>query len=371
MIEVLWHGRGGQGAFTAARLLGAAATLKGKQFALAFPSFGPERRGAPMRAFTKISSEPIGDRTTISKADYVVYLDGTLLPPDWGKELKPGGLCLVNAAGVQSDDARLVALDADGISSAVLGRPIPNTVFLGALAALSEAREASITCGDVEEAIRQYMPERLHAKNIQIVQQVHDLVLGMQDAQPDGAANCQSDVDAKGNLSADAPSFARQPHTSAEHVPQLYAEVPAVADYAHTTCFTAGYLTQTNAGWRNKRPVVNHEKCTGCLQCYMVCPDGAIYKIRDLANDSEGESGPLDLRENSTSCTSVHKEDLERKVKGSDSTAASSMPICRRQIGIDLDFCKGCGVCANACKFDALTMLDEQECLAKESEVSA
>ena len=52
MIEVLWHGRGGQGAFTAARLLGAAASLSEGRYALAFPSFGPERRGAPMRAFT-------------------------------------------------------------------------------------------------------------------------------------------------------------------------------------------------------------------------------------------------------------------------------------------------------------------------------
>ena len=63
MIEVLWHGRGGQGAFTAARLLGAAASMADGRHALAFPSFGPERRGAPMRAFTKMADAPIGDRT--------------------------------------------------------------------------------------------------------------------------------------------------------------------------------------------------------------------------------------------------------------------------------------------------------------------
>ena len=79
MLEFLWHGRGGQGAFTAARLLGAAYSLKNNNsYALAFPSFGPERRGAPIRSFTKLSDKYIGDRSEISKADYVVFLDDTL-----------------------------------------------------------------------------------------------------------------------------------------------------------------------------------------------------------------------------------------------------------------------------------------------------
>ena len=78
MIEVLWHGRGGQGAFTAARLLGAASSFADGSYALAFPSFGPERRGAPMRAFTKMSREPIGDRSAVNRANYVIYLDDTL-----------------------------------------------------------------------------------------------------------------------------------------------------------------------------------------------------------------------------------------------------------------------------------------------------
>ena len=138
MIEVLWHGRGGQGAFTAARLLGAAASLDDKRHALAFPSFGPERRGAPMRAFTKIDTVQIGDRSAVSKADFVIYLDGTLLAPGWERELKPGGICLVNTAEAL-DDPRLLAIDADGLATELLGRPIPNTVFLGALAQLADA----------------------------------------------------------------------------------------------------------------------------------------------------------------------------------------------------------------------------------------
>lgn len=177
MIEVLWHGRGGQGAFTAARLLGAATSLTEGRYALAFPSFGPERRGAPMRAFTKFDAAPIGDRSALSQADFVVYLDDTLFGEGWEDELKPGGFALVNT--VKSfDDERVVSIDADGISTAALGRPIPNTVFLAALSVLCE----EVAEEDVKEAIRQYMPAKLHAKNIAIIDEVRSLLI----SEPEG-----------------------------------------------------------------------------------------------------------------------------------------------------------------------------------------
>ena len=108
-----------------------------------------------MRAFTKLSDEPIGDRSAVAKADYVIYLDDTLLGEGWETELKPGGVVLVNSVRM-FDDERIAALDADGISAAVLGRPIPNTVFLGALSALCDR----VSVENVQEAIRQYMPAR-------------------------------------------------------------------------------------------------------------------------------------------------------------------------------------------------------------------
>ncbi len=106
MIEVLWHGRGGQGAFTAARLLGAASSFVDGSYALAFPSFGPERRGAPMRAFTKMSREPIGDRSAVSRANYVIYLDDTLLGEGWEDELLPDGKVIVNSVRSFGDPRR-------------------------------------------------------------------------------------------------------------------------------------------------------------------------------------------------------------------------------------------------------------------------
>lgn len=128
IIEILWHGRGGQGAFTAARLLGAACSFADGRYVLAFPSFGPERRGAPMRAFTKLDRKPVGDRSAVSQADIVIYLDNTLFGEGWEAELKEGGKVLVNTQET-FDDPRVVSIDADGISAAILGRVIPNTVL--------------------------------------------------------------------------------------------------------------------------------------------------------------------------------------------------------------------------------------------------
>ncbi len=167
MKEVLWHGRGGQGAFTAARLLGAAGAFPEGRYSLAFPSFGPERRGAPMRAFTKIDTKPIGDRSAVSKADYVVYLDDTLVGEGWEEELKPEGIVLVNSLR-SFEDKRIVSIDADGISKEILGRPIPNTVFLGAILAL----DGDITAECMQRSVHEYMPPKLHAKNLAIIEAV-------------------------------------------------------------------------------------------------------------------------------------------------------------------------------------------------------
>lgn len=165
MTEILWHGRGGQGAFTAARLLGAAYILGNDTgYALAFPSFGPERRGAPIRAFTKLDNRPIGNRSEVVKADYSIFLDDTLFSEDAFKELKPGGKILLNTRQLV-EDSRVIALDGNTLAAQILGIPVANTIMLGAFAAIFDG----ITLADIEEAIRQNMQEKLHKKNIEAV----------------------------------------------------------------------------------------------------------------------------------------------------------------------------------------------------------
>ena len=165
MTEILWHGRGGQGAFTAARLLGAAFALKDdNSYALSFPSFGPERRGAPIRAFTKLDDKPIGDRSEITKADYSIFLDDTLFSQNAFSELKPGGKILLNTKH-SIKDPRVVTLDGGALAEEILKLPITNTVMLGAFAAAFDG----ISAEQIEEAVRQNMPEKLQGKNIAVI----------------------------------------------------------------------------------------------------------------------------------------------------------------------------------------------------------
>ena len=169
MKEIIWHGRGGQGAFTAARLLGEAYSLKENTFVLAFPSFGPERRGAPIRAFTKLDTKPIGNRSEISKADYSIFLDDTLFSQQAYVELKPEGKILLNTKKIINDE-RVVTIDGDSIAEKYLGLPITNTILLGALAAVS----GFISLDELAEAVRQTMPQRLREKNIAAVSAAYE-----------------------------------------------------------------------------------------------------------------------------------------------------------------------------------------------------
>ena len=172
MTEILWHGRGGQGAFTAARLLGDAYSLRDNAYALAFPSFGPERRGAPIRAFTKLDEKPIGNRSEITKSNYSIFLDDTLFSEKSFRELKQNGIILLNTKK-HFDDPRVITLDGDGIAARILGLPITNTILLGAFAAVSH----EISLEEINEAIRQTMPRRLHEKNIAAVKAAYEEVV--------------------------------------------------------------------------------------------------------------------------------------------------------------------------------------------------
>jgi pyruvate ferredoxin oxidoreductase gamma subunit len=140
MIEMRFHGRGGQGAVTSAELVAQAAIATGK-YATAFPSFGPERRGAPVVAFARVDDQPIRLRSKIYRPDAVIVLDPSLLDianPTEG--LREGGILIVNSS--QDGDSlrkrlgysgRLALVDASRIAAEVLGLPITNTTMVGAL----------------------------------------------------------------------------------------------------------------------------------------------------------------------------------------------------------------------------------------------
>lgn len=145
MIEVRFHGRGGQGAVTSAELVAQAAISEGR-YAQAFPLFGPERRGAPVTAFLRVDDQQIRLREQIYEPDIVVVLDPTVMnitAVDDG--LKADGILVINthreAADIRGEygfTQKMALVDASKIAMDILGLPITNTVMLGALVKASE-----------------------------------------------------------------------------------------------------------------------------------------------------------------------------------------------------------------------------------------
>ncbi len=148
-LEIRWHGRGGQGAKTAALLLADVAFMTGKNVQ-GFPEYGPERMGAPITAFNRISPEPIRVHSNIYDPDYVVVVDETLLesvPVTAG--LSEEGAIIINtprsaaqiADKLSGYNGKVITIDARGISEKTLGRNFPNTPMLAAVVAVTGVME--------------------------------------------------------------------------------------------------------------------------------------------------------------------------------------------------------------------------------------
>jgi pyruvate ferredoxin oxidoreductase gamma subunit len=140
MLELRFHGRGGQGAVTSAELLAITAIAQGK-FAQAFPSFGPERRGAPVMAYARIDDRQIRDRTAVTNPGITVVLDPSILKiVNTSEGLAEDGVQIINtgrtAAELRSTfglKGRIVTVNANHIAIEEIGRAITNTTMLGAL----------------------------------------------------------------------------------------------------------------------------------------------------------------------------------------------------------------------------------------------
>ena len=145
LIEIRWHGRGGQGAKTASLLLADAAFNTGK-YIQGFPEYGPERMGAPIVAYNRISDNPITIHSNIYEPDYVVVVDDTLLDcVDVTSGLKKTGAIVINSTkdneylkeALKEYEGSVYKIDARKISEEALGRYFPNTPMLAAIVKVS------------------------------------------------------------------------------------------------------------------------------------------------------------------------------------------------------------------------------------------
>ncbi len=167
MIEIRLLGRGGQGAYISAEMLAAAFVREGK-YATAFPMFGGERRGAPVNVFVRYDDKPIRLKSQIYYPDCCIITDPLLaLTPNALKGLKPGGVVVMNQPHLSEEKphentAVLAVVDATGIALEEVGRPITNTVMLGAFVKAT----GSVKLDSVLDTFKQYFKQKLLDSNI-------------------------------------------------------------------------------------------------------------------------------------------------------------------------------------------------------------
>ena len=258
IIEIRWHGRGGQGAVTSAELIAHAAIREG-QYAQAMPSFGPERRGAPVLAYNRVSANnPIRTRAPVTEPDIVVVLEpGLLSITDITSGLKEDGIIVINSSKsieeLKSDIGgswTLAVVSGTAIARELLGVPIVNTTMIGALVKAS----GIIKLESLEEPIT----ERFGAKaknNINACKKAYKEVVIVEPSP--------------------SPTVERKKFPS-EALPKWQDILPG------NIITDAGNASEYRTGdWKSQHTEFNYDKCIKCGQCYIFCPEGCIEPIGD------------------------------------------------------------------------------------------
>lgn len=326
MREIIIHGRGGQGGVLAAQALASAVVYEGK-YAMAFPHFGAERRGAPVAAFARIDEERILTKANIYHPDYIIVLDpwlaglvdvakgmedypktdisGGMLEGrtetriDICKGLKKEGAAVLNTTRLPEDvrlsiEVCVGTVDATTIALEALGHPATNSCMIGAFA--KTTGEVGIEA--IEKGIMDVFGERLGdsiaEKNVKAAR------LGFEKAK---VGICKG---------------GREFPAEKKWLPDVNEFPFGGAIRAQDTEFGKlgpGSAAQNETGtWRTFRPIVDDEKCTYCMLCWFHCPEGCIKRVPD-----------------------------------------------EKTVRIDYFYCKGDGICSDVCPADAIEMVREVE----------
>ncbi len=257
-IEIRWHGRGGQGAVTSAELTALAAMREGK-YAQAFPSFGPERRGAPVLAFNRISEDtPIRIRSGVVEPDIVIVLDpGLVTLINVVDGLKPGGTLIVNSTSAIEDikqefsgDWKLAVVNASSIARELLGVNIVNTTMLGALIKAT----GIIKMDSLNEPLADKFGARSKANYEACNRAFNSTVLG--------------------EITTSGPK--KEKKFQAEKLPKWNELLVgcAVTDVGNTKRFCTG-------NWKSEHPEWNDAVCIKCGICSLYCPEFCISQQSD------------------------------------------------------------------------------------------
>jgi pyruvate ferredoxin oxidoreductase gamma subunit len=184
LLEVRWHGRGGQGVKTAAMLFAETAIEEGKH-GQGSPEYGPERMGAPTKGYTRISSQPILSHSSITEPDIVIVLDSTLLEnPDITEGIPDDGILIVNTSKspaeirneIRLDRGKVFTVNGTQIALDTLGKAIPNTVMLGALIRISNVFDLATMEKNIVKKFTKKYNERVADMNVRAIRRAYEEV---------------------------------------------------------------------------------------------------------------------------------------------------------------------------------------------------
>lgn len=184
ITEVRWHGRGGQGAVTASKLLATSAVAEGKHIQ-AFPEYGPERMGAPIQSFTRISDTPIRIHCHVTNPDMVAVLDPTLIGPvDITEGLSDDGTIVVNTSETPTQirnmlnlkGRKIFTIDASKIALEELGRPMPNTPMIGALVKATGLLQLDNVIADIKGKFAGKFSQKIIDGNVNAIKRAYQEV---------------------------------------------------------------------------------------------------------------------------------------------------------------------------------------------------
>ena len=255
-----FHGRGGQGAKTASRILGDAAFNDG-YFVQDFPIYGAERRGAPVTAFTRFSESDITERGFIFSPDVAAVMDDSLLDDPLANPLsglRKGGCALVNTTKGASQvsarkDVNFVPVDLTGRALEYLGKPILSAGIAAAAARVAGIKEQSLLAAVADELREVGLPDDMVKKNVEFAMAVYGVL---------------------------SPLELRTEELEAKE--ELVPLAVVVSGVGFEDVMKGGNSGQRHTGnWRTFRPAIDYEKCTDCLICYAYCPESAMSVGQD------------------------------------------------------------------------------------------
>jgi len=261
IIRVRFHGRGGQGAKTASRILGEAAFNDG-YFAQDFPIYGAERRGAPVTAFTRFSSERVAERGFIFSPDISAVMDDSLIVDPLASPfagLRKGGVAVINSTKPSSsvipgrDDVKVTTVDLTGQALKILGKPVLSAGIAAAVARI---------CGIKKEALMTAVAEELHEIG---------LSAEMTNKNLEFASAIYSEL---------TPAVLETEELVSKEELVPLAVVVAEGGIEAVTQTGNSYLRHTG-NWRTFRPTIDYAKCTDCMICYAYCPESAMSVGQD------------------------------------------------------------------------------------------